>query len=879
MVYACRGPAMAGVLEQIRDWARSLKYWEQAALEKIAAGAKLTEHDYQDLVALWEQDAGLALAPSLRPQFRFPAESNQGSSRPKTRLVRLHNLIDVNALPQGQELPFGPQLTLIFGANGAGKTGYARPLGCAAFARGQREVLPNAELKKPTATPSADIDVLIDGQHQPVQVHWQVGARCPELSGFYVFDAESLHVHLLGPNAMSVTPSALGLLTRLTDETDEVRRRVQSMIDQRTAPHTFSGHFQGDSVVNRLVASLGPTTDVAQVRKVAALTPDEENELKRLEVEVAQLRLQTNAQRLKAKRQELSDLEGLLRRGQAAAKATDQASEAAAKKLIEDLQERQRVAEQFGVQQFACEPLSQVGTDIWRDFITAARHLAEAEENASGTAYPQQRSPCLLCQQPLSSEAVDLINRLWQFLASDAQKRLGEARRACDDKIRELESVQQNYFDEDSGVRRLLQADLPSVVPAVEAHAESASARIKELAEGLHEGQTRPLPPLVSFDSTDLLHLIEIVRRDVRELEASKEGERLGACEASLRELQHRKTLADHVSAIEEYVRGRKWASKAAGELGTTAHITRRYNELFESLVTGKYKAAFQSLLNRFGRNLRVSVETRGRKGQTVRQIELSRGDFPSGAPIAKILSDGEKKAVALADFLAEAATDDSCDGLILDDPVTSFDADWKKELAAYLAECALAGRQVVVFTHDLPFLYEIHKSASDSGLEVSAHWVQTRNNKPGFLFANNSPASEKEFRSAKYAEECWLKSRSVAPVEQQLVLSQGFGALRTSYEALVVFGLFNGVVQRFEERLRLDLLARVNFDSSLAAEISARWAQLSRYIDAHLHSDQYAAQKPTPDILRNEIDMFNLLKKQVEELKKTADAVVAKSS
>ncbi len=112
---------MPDILDQIRDWARSLKYWEQATLEKISTGEKLTDQDYQELVTLWEQDAGLAHVPALRPQLAFTSGSTHASGRPKTRLVRLHNLVDVNALPNGQELPFGLQLTLIFGANGAGK--------------------------------------------------------------------------------------------------------------------------------------------------------------------------------------------------------------------------------------------------------------------------------------------------------------------------------------------------------------------------------------------------------------------------------------------------------------------------------------------------------------------------------------------------------------------------------------------------------------------------------------------------------------------------------------------------------------------------------------------------------------------------------------
>lgn len=859
---------MASILEQIRGWASGLKYWEQAALEKIAAGLELTENDYEELMTFWEQDARLSPTPPDRPLLHFSDPVAETPHR-SVRLSRLYNLANVNALPPGQELPFGPQLTLIFGANGAGKTGYARPLGCAAFTRGSREVLPNAGDANQGRAPAADIEIFLGGQETPIQVHWGAGNRCASLAGFYVFDAESLNAHLLGPNEMSVTPSALSLLTRLADETDEVRERVRAEIRKRSAPHSFAPIFPGDSPISSLLASLGPATDIARLHELAVMTDEDNAQIKQLEKEIAELRLHTSVQRLKMKRLQLSDIELLLRRLQGAAAATDQASADTARKLVEDLQQRQRLAEQFGAGQFECKPFSQVGTGIWFEFVAAAKKLAQAEEEASGIPYPRQDTPCLLCQQPLSNAAADLISRLWQLLASDAQRCLEDARRACADRARQLEAITVDYFANDSSVRRLLETNLQNVVPRVEAHAESAAARIKELASSLREGAVKPLPPLTPLDTTELLRLVEILKAEIHNLQESKEGEHLAACEAALRRLQHRKTLAANLPAVERYVRERKWAEKAERELGTTGNITRKYNEIFESLVTERYKAIFQSILGRFGRNLRVSVDARGHKGQTVRQIILSRDDFPSEPPISRILSDGEKRAVALADFLAEAGVDESCDGLVLDDPVTSFDAGWKKELAAYLVERAGAGLQVIVFTHDLPFLHHVRAKAAESDVGIRAHWVAKRENAPGFLAANNSPVCEKDFRTAKHAEECLTRSRGLPPEEQQRMLEQGFDALRTSYEALVVFELFNGVVERFEERLHLDRLKEVSFDANIAREVHSRWAELSRFIGGHLHSDIYSAQKPSPEKLREEINAFNDLRRRAKDSKK----------
>ena len=136
---------MTALIDQIRFWAAAeLRYWEQAALEKIVNSKALDDADLEELLIYFTQDAGLAPLPDSRPRLVFPENPAIEPDFIPERLERMFNLQNVNALPRAQEIRFGPQLTLIYGNNGVGKTGYARPLGCAAFARGEREVLPNA---------------------------------------------------------------------------------------------------------------------------------------------------------------------------------------------------------------------------------------------------------------------------------------------------------------------------------------------------------------------------------------------------------------------------------------------------------------------------------------------------------------------------------------------------------------------------------------------------------------------------------------------------------------------------------------------------------------------------------------------------------------
>ena len=106
-------------------------------------------------------------------------------------------------------------------------------------------------------------------------------------------------------------------------------------------------------------------------------------------------------------------------------------------------------------------------------------------------------------------------------------------------------------------------------------------------------------------------------------------------------------------------------------------------------------------------------------------------------------------------------------------------------------------------------------------------------------------------------------------PESRENKIKQGFAALRTSYEAQVVFGLFNGVVQRFNERVSVDSLRNVSFTDEIRNEFLECFSQCCRYMEGHLHSDKYANQKPTLENLNAEIKRFDSIAKSIKSVKR----------
>ena len=88
-----------------------------------------------------------------------------------------------------------------------------------------------------------------------------------------------------------------------------------------------------------------------------------------------------------------------------------------------------------------------------------------------------------------------------------------------------------------------------------------------------------------------------------------------------------------------------------------------------------------------------------------------------------------------------------------------------------------------------------------------------------------------------------------------------------------MIFDLFGNVVLRFGERVSIDRLKDVAIDLFIRDHVIHKVGLLSRYIGAHLHSDPFAAQKPTPETLYTEIQEFEALKKKHKEFLKSLAA------
>ena len=863
---------MTNVFSEIVKWAEELVYWEQVALDKILTGVEYSDEDYDELLDYLLEENQLTERKSERKLLSFQKGLFQSADTGQTVLLnQITSLQNVNALVPGQTLTFGPQLTAIFGRNGSGKSGYARVLGCAGFTRGDRKVLP--DVTKPVEEgQDLTADIFISRGELEKNIKYRVGRDCPELSSLYVFDSTSVLSHMCGKNAFSFSPAGLSVLKTLSDVTDQVRFRLNVHIEEKSKPVDFVSYFPGDSDIKEMVRVITIDTDLKQLKTLSRLTPEEEKHIHELNLEISGIALDKTQEEMDRLTQQIQDLKDLHTSLFVSRSLLDAERIQETDQIIADFNTLSNQVQQLSVDRFRNTRFSRTGTDEWHHFILAAKTLADAE-SLPNQPYPKEGEPCLLCQQPLLKDARNLLNNLWSYLEGEAQKNLENAEQLLIQKRSGLFSTPRTDISNDfkaaikslAGNNLKLSQDVEKQLTILRLSREALCNAIDS------KKSVSDLPQLFPDQVSEINAFIKKLESELETLENQDLQERIETLENEKRILEHRKILGEKLPKIESHILDLEWAREAEKAGGSTHHITHKHNQIFNLLVKNRYITLFKQILEDLGRTLSVEIKTSGRKGQTVKQIVIKADRTARDiAEPEKVLSEGEKRAVALADFLTEVALDTNSSGIVLDDPVTSLDLEWRETIARILANAA-KNRQVIVFTHDMPFLYLLLKSADDLDLDKQVHWIKRgdEDDKPGYVYLNNCPALESEYKKPTRAEEQYKNAIDAQPEVQEAILKDGFGALRTTYEALIVFELLNGTVLRFDERISFGRLEQIVWNYELVQEIIESCERLSRYIEGHLHSDAMASvTKLSPQLLRDEIDLYIDIKKRLRDIK-----------
>jgi ABC-type lipoprotein export system ATPase subunit len=794
---------MAATIEDsIRIWLDEQPVWVHRAASSLCDGQALDTSLVGKVAGeaiLLARSMNLARPPSTNLRAYEAAEPSEPFA-----IEAIADIRGVNHIAENAKLSFPIRdglsgLTVVYGGNGTGKTGYARMLKATTGQLPFREVLPNVFASGSPSTSWA--------------IHWQNASgshRCDvtpadapskPLQGIQVFDEQLANAYRVEDRELSLAPPILrlfgDLVTLLDDVGTELRRRIDAQPSRVPQPPP------------ELAAAIGKT----KFHRIQAIATAEEVTSEFAFDEASKSRLADLSAKLKLFGSE-SSTAALLRKAQAIRSLCDKLASFVmlgnpeSQERFADLRKAVKAAE--GAVSAAntliasAAQLGGVGSNPWLSLWEAARKFS------LDAAYPERAFPvtdldsrCVLCHQILGDEAQRRLKVFEEFVTGAAATQLRKTQSDLAEAIRLLPSAEAL----DSLTETLNAVD---VVAFPEARCLEVKMELEVLVEKLRSGDTDP--KLQNKQAKAMLTALQDTETGLRKehtqaTDPAKQAER-DRIKDEAHHLEARKWLSEQVTALtQEWQRLRTVAIlRAAVASCNTAEATNMKTKLYEKMVTDEVKLRFGKELKalRAGRLPVAITKTKSSKAKVLHRPVLT--GCQRAAEISQVLSEGELRVLSLAAFLADTSTAESRTPFIFDDPVSSLDHNYERSLARRLATLS-EQRQVIVLTHRLAFVYSLEKAADELDIPITKfglHSTEAESGIPGDFPMDRDPKAI----ANEVANECprlRKQTATMSPEDTRTALLPYFARMRRATERAVEKILLNGVVQRFDQAVHTD--------------------------------------------------------------------------
>jgi hypothetical protein len=219
-----------------------------------------------------------------------------------------------------------------------------------------------------------------------------------------------------------------------------------------------------------------------------------------------------------------------------------------------------------------------------------------------------------------------------------------------------------------------------------------------------------------------------------------------------------------------------------------------------------------------------------------------------------QVLSEGEQKALALADFLAEVTAVPASSPVIFDDPITSMDYRRIHEVCDRIVALSNT-HQIVVFTHNIWFAAELLSKANKK--EWKYYDIRLEGGAAGVVTAASHPRVDTIAQvSGRVKAMIDGADKQTGEVKAALV-EKGYEELRGLCEIVVEHELLKGVVQRYAPNVMMTKLEKINADKLQegVAAIMPVFEKCCRYIASHSQPMETQGIRPTLDELKADYD------------------------
>jgi hypothetical protein len=857
---------MASIEQDILTWAEGRPTWQRNLLKRVSRGEPIDAAYVTAIARLIVTDAVVLETPELAAAD-LPTGTAGGST---IHLVSIGELENINALLGGQTLAFGATgLTVVYGDNGSGKSGYARLAKDVLGARIRSKILPDAyALSKGTQT--AEITYSIDGIEQSAT--WP-NLNEPTLTQAHFYDEECGDDYLNNETELAYRPSVLTILDQLITHIDAVRDAVDVLIASNNARALKAPPIPDGTVAEAFVGGLSASTSKGEIDAFLTVPVDADEQFAEVVKEVNRLKATDPADERKRLFTAASSVEVLADHLDEVDRMLSGARGDELLKLQADNSSLGEAATQASQSSFAGEPLSGVGSDTWKVMWEAAERYSQAE------AYPDLEFPaaddgqvCVLCQQTLQPDAQDRLARFHHFVHNDIATRARSAREAFKRALEELNDFTVATADTEAAMTFLTGEDKGFGAKLGSALETAAKAKSR-IGERLRGDNADAWIALIAVDSAGLRARAASLRTGAIAIDDAAFRQTLADTVSKRDELDGKIALAKSKADIETEVMRLKLGARLQEVIGkiSTQAVTKESSDLSRKYVTDAVKNHFIRESERLKLEHVVLGDKGASKGKLRHKPALEGAAKSSPPPPREVLSEGEQTAAGLAGFFTEIEFDETKSAVVLDDPMSSLDHDRRDKAARRIVELG-QDRQVIVFTHDLVFLGEIVKVADELGVTLTERAIERNGARRPGLIAEGYPWKARDAKKRIDGLEVELvrlnkEQESLSNEEYEKRSSDLAGKVSETWERIIRTDIVNRVVDRGTTEVKpkmFRLLAKITDPDD--TDFQAGYGAVTKWARRHDKSEEVNYTSPTIEELKAEIDRLKTWRERVSK-------------
>lgn len=838
-------------INKILEWVDEQPHWIKSALNLVSSKSELNEADYESLYSTWFNGPTDKISTLVDEQLVSPGQHNE-----TVNLLNIKNVTNVNALASSQTLSFPKDsMTIVYGDNGSGKSGYVRLLKKACRALDVEEILPNI-YRSNGDEQFATITFSVD---EAVQEYSWTNKAFPsaKLGAISVFDSKCAYIHVNQPNSIAYSPYPLQLLEKLAVCVKKINERVDNeikLLASQTPDILKRPPIDPKTQVGKALATLDKLTK-EDLTELSNLTAEDATKLHNFEEDLKSdpaiqiKKLNIKLEKLKEYAQKFKEIDQLV-------SAENIQGVNTCIKLLDEKRKASAIAAQTLND---VSKLPDVGTDVWKHLWESARNYSQQK------GYPTNNFPvidnnalCVLCQQPLDMESKERLARFDEFVKSELEEEIAILSNKYNNHKNNLKSMYDSFFVCEAFNFLKYEVDSPVLADKIKSYLIQLKWNLRKVLRNFVSlGNVNIIYP--KKHHSELENEIHTISNRINSLSAPDVKQRNNKIKQEFSELKAKKWLSEHYNDVVLEIERKFKTENLKKWRFNTKSITDKSKEIAGELVSNTLRGNFLQEVDKL-ELAGIAVEvSQAKSEQGVPYFQITFIHKPD-KQISNVLSEGEHRCVALAIFLAELNCSGNKSTIIFDDPVSSLDHNHRENIARRLVEESQK-RQLIIFTHDISFLFTLIEEYKHTyGNEPAVKGVTRNSDQTGFC--NNEPplkvqtvskritSLEKHFENVKAHYE---EGRAADWERESKSLARD---LREVWE-LAVEEILSPAIKRFSNKLETRGIFRI---SVLAEEDCKMMRQAYKRCAELCHADSAARNPkiPTPDFINYEIQLIN---------------------